>query len=145
MSVQLRKATIWLIVLTGVGYFLAYLRDAGVAALYGASPITDAFFVGTFLPATLYTVVIIGSLVPALLPVLSSLTVQSPRSEVQSLELADTDIWNGVVTAMSKWLLLVLLVIVGVGEIAAPLLISVLAPGFDAHTAGMAALFLRAS
>src|SRR5436190_4664481 len=141
MSIQLRKATIWLIALTGLSYFLAYLRDAEVAALYGASPVTDAFFVGTFLPATLYTIVIIGSFVPALLPVLSSVVVQSPESKVQS----HGGLEAGVVVATSRWLVLSMLALVAVGELMAPWLIIILAPGFDAATADMATLFLRAS
>lgn len=144
MSIQLRKAATWLIALTGLSYFLAYLRDAGVAALYGASPTTDAFFVGTFLPMMVYTVVITGSFVPALLPVLASIEVQSLGPEAQSHLRQDSAQWAGLVTTASRWLLLAMLVVVAVGELNASLLVGLLAPGFDAHTADMAALFLRA-
>src|SRR5207253_6738335 len=48
----------------GLANLLGYARDASVAAVFGASTITDAYFVGTFVPVLVSTVLVYGSLVP---------------------------------------------------------------------------------
>src|SRR5258708_5559609 len=115
MSTQLRKATAWLMALTALGYALAYLRDAGVAALFGASRATDAFFVGTFPAMVLYTVVIAGSFVPALMPVMAGLAIRDGAEKA------------AVLHATCRRLVVGLVVVVAAGELLTAPLLSLLA------------------
>src|SRR5436190_5767803 len=130
MSKQLNRATVWLMGLTALAYALAYLRDAGIGALFGASPTTDAFFVGTSPAMALYTIMIVGSFVPALIPVLAH--VGSAKRE-------------GVLGATSRWLVFGMVALVFVCEIMAGPLISLLAPGFDRGSLQEATLYCRLS
>src|SRR5437763_1645355 len=56
-------------VLSALGMLMGYARDASLAAVFGASALTDAFFVATIIPTIVSTVVMSGALAPALLPV----------------------------------------------------------------------------
>lgn len=117
--------------LTGLGYLLAYLRDAGVAALFGASRVTDAFFVGTFPSMVLYAVVITGSFVPALLPVFAQ--GRTPEEGRQ------------ILVSAGRWFLLGTLALVAVVEFFAPAVIASLAPGLSGSTLEDATIYLRLS
>lgn len=57
-----------LIVAYGLATILAYLRDASIAAIFGATGQSDAYFIGTFIPILITTILISGSVVPAFLP-----------------------------------------------------------------------------
>src|SRR5262245_17420436 len=56
-------------VLSALGMGVGYARDAAVAAWFGASAVTDAFFVATIIPTSIAAVAVSGTLAPALLPV----------------------------------------------------------------------------
>jgi putative peptidoglycan lipid II flippase len=69
---SLRRATVGVAAFTGLNMALGYVRDVGIAAQFGSSDLTDAFFAGTFLPLLIYLVALTGSLIPAFLPVLAA-------------------------------------------------------------------------
>jgi putative peptidoglycan lipid II flippase len=119
--------------LTAFGYGLAYLRDAGVAALFGASRATDAFFAGTFPAMLLYTIAIAGSFVPALIPLLAEHAPTEAHGRAASLG------------AACRWLLWCLLAVVITGEIFAEAIMRLLAPGFDIASLTEATLYFRLS
>ncbi len=52
-----------------VSNLLAYIRDASLAANYGASSVTDAYFAAFFVPNTLYLILISGSIANTFLPI----------------------------------------------------------------------------
>lgn len=127
----MRAAAAWVIALTALAYGAAYLRDALLAAVYGASATTDALIVGTSIPMALYTVAIVGSVAPALLPALARKSDETGRQTA--------------VSATSHSLTFLLVILVLVGEVAAPLVIRLLAPGLDASASADAVLSLRLS
>lgn len=112
-------------VLSALGMLMGYARDASLAAVFGASALTDAFFVATIIPTIVSTVVMSGALAPALLPVFSA------RLN------ARTEAWKLANTLLS-WGALILLLFVALIFIAAPWLVAWLAPGLDAETAALA-------
>src|SRR5215831_4523470 len=65
-------------VLSALGMGAGYARDAAVAAWFGASAVTDAFFVATIIPTAIAAVAISGTLAPALLPVFAD-SLRTPR------------------------------------------------------------------
>lgn len=117
--------------LTGVAMFsalgmvFAYARDAVLAAVFGASALTDAFFVATIIPTIAATVLVSGALAPAVLPVFR--TRISERAQMWNL--ANTLVcWGGVTLALLTALIF----------FAAPTLVGWLAPGLDAATNALA-------
>src|SRR5436853_6352887 len=108
--------------LTGVAFFsalgmlLGYARDASLAAVFGASALTDAFFVATIIPTIISTVVMSGALAPALLPVFRS----HLRDRTRAWALANT---------LLSWGAVVLAIFVAIIFLAAPWLVAWLAPG----------------
>lgn len=117
--------------LTGVAFFsalgmlLGYARDASLAAVFGASALTDAFFVATIIPTIISTVVMSGALAPALLPVF--------RSQLQDR----TRAWALANTLLS-WGALVLAIFVAIIFLAAPWFVAWLAPGLNPETSALA-------
>lgn len=67
------RAVTGVAILSAIGMFFGYARDAGLAAVFGASRTTDAFFVATLIPTMVATVVMSSALSPAVLPVFAGL------------------------------------------------------------------------
>lgn len=110
---------------SALGMLLGYARDASLAAVFGASALTDAFFVATIIPTIVATVVMSGALAPALLPVFRSRLEQ----RTQAWALANTLLcWGGVILAL----------FVAAIFVSAPWLVAWLAPGASADTAALA-------
>ncbi len=131
MPTQLRKAASWLMALTALGYLMAYLRDAGLAALFGTSKVTDAFFAGTFPSMALYSVIISGSFVPALLPIFA--------------REGDSEQGRRLLVSVGRWFMPALLAVTVAGELFASNIVAMLAPGFSGSSLDSAALYLRLS
>lgn len=112
--------------LTALGMGLAYARDASLAAQFGASAATDAFFVATILPAIAATALMSGALAPALIPIFSEL-VHTPGRDAWATA-------NTILTAAA----IGLAALAGAIAVGAPVLVRWLAPGFDATTAALA-------
>src|SRR5215831_5514134 len=112
-------------VLSALGMAAGYARDSAVAAVFGASAVTDAFFVATIVPTAIAAVAISGTLAPALLPVFAD-SLRTPRD---AWALADS-----VLTVAAG----ALLALSAAAAIAAPALVRWLAPGFDVQTLALA-------
>lgn len=112
-------------VLSALGMLMGYARDASLAAVFGASALTDAFFVATIIPTIVSTVVMSGALAPALLPVFRARL----DTRAEAWKLANT---------LVSWGAVILLVFVAVIFVAAPWLVRWLAPGLDGETAALA-------
>jgi putative peptidoglycan lipid II flippase len=114
-------------ILTVIVAVVGYLREAALAAHFGISSTMDAYFAAIFLPNILYLVLIAGTLSPVLIPILLQ-------------EKADQDPARASVTfsVITNFALLVFVVIVGCGTVAAKLWLPALFPGFDSATASLA-------
>jgi len=99
---------------------LGFARDMLVALAFGAGPITDAFFVAFRIPNILRRLLAEGALSTAVIPVFTDYAVNHPRSELVRM-----------LRAILAAALLVLGVTTLVGVLAAPWLLSVIAPGFS--------------
>lgn len=98
---------------------LGFVRDAVIAGFFGAGPATDAFFVAFRMPNLLRRLFAEGTVSMALVPVLTDEMRRRGRGE--ALRLAQSALQIG---AMALAALTVL------GLVGAPVLVTVLAPGF---------------
>ena len=103
-----------------VSRVLGYVRTLVLGTTFGAGPELDDFFAAFSLPDLIYQVVAAGAMGSALIPVLSGLFASGDRARA----------WRVVETVMN--LLLIALTTLAIGAfLAAPVLVRVLAPGFD--------------
>jgi putative peptidoglycan lipid II flippase len=131
MTLSLRRAAALVLGLTLTVNALNYLRDAALAARFGASPASDALFSALLLPAILQQMLVAGTLAPAVVPVY--LEVRR-TSQARAWRL----IWQalfGVAVA------LIPLAALAVWQ--TPALVNVLFPGFDPATQVMTMQALR--
>jgi len=112
-------------VLSACGMALGYARDASLAAVFGASAATDAFFVAAIIPTIAVTVLIAGALAPAALPVFGARLEQRAQA------------WR-LANILLSWSALLLLFCVALIFFAAEGLVSWLAPGLDHATRALA-------
>lgn len=119
---------------TLISRVLGFARDMVVALVYGAGPVTDAFFVAFRIPNVLRRLLAEGALSTAVVPVLSEYAAARPRGELVTM-----------LRAVLGAGLLALVVTTAVGVAAAPWLVRVIAPGFagDPEQAALAVLLTR--
>jgi len=116
-----------LAVLGFVGYTLGLLKNAIIAAFFGASPATDAYFVATSIPYLIYCL-LVNPLYFAVIPLYNEYKETGGLRESRK-----------VISAATGVLLIISLPItIGVFW-AAPNIIKLLAPGFDAINIALAA------
>ena len=104
------------------------LRELLVASIFGASALTDAFNVAFRIPNLFRRLFAEGAFSQAFVPVLSS-TLASEGEEKTHLLIAQ-------VATIMVW---VLVIVSGLGVLAAPLLVWIMASGLDQHPDGMQA------
>ncbi len=105
---------------TMLSRIFGFLRDMVVAAFFGAGLTTDAFFVAFRIPNMLRRLLAEGSLTVSFVPVFTEYL--NRRSKPEALELAN----------IAFTLLSILLAVVSVlGVLLAPLIVTVMAPGFS--------------
>ncbi|HXG05050.1 MAG TPA: lipid II flippase MurJ, partial [Candidatus Binatia bacterium] len=119
---------------TLISRVLGFARDMLVALVYGAGPITDAFFVAFRIPNILRRLLAEGALSTAVVPVLSEYAATRPRDDF--LRMLRAVLGAG---------LLALVVTTAAGMAAAPWLVRMIAPGFaaDPGQAALAVLLTR--
>jgi putative peptidoglycan lipid II flippase len=105
--------------MTLVSRILGFARDVVLARWFGATAATDAFFVAFKIPNFLRRLFAEGSFSLAFVPVLAEYREKGDQAALKSL-----------IDATAGSLLAVLLVITGIGVLAAPVFISIFAPGF---------------
>ncbi|MBC7325948.1 MAG: hypothetical protein H5T99_11655, partial [Moorella sp. (in: Bacteria)] len=116
---RLARAAGTVLILNLLSRVLGFVRDASIAARFGADQATDAYMVAYTIPYFLQT--ILGmAFVTVLVPTVTVYLVREDRDQA----------WM-VASAVSNWTLLVmtLLAVAGIGL--APWLVQVLAPGFS--------------
>jgi len=131
--VNLLRAAATISGLTLVSRVLGLVRETLVASVYGAGPLTDAFFVAFRLPNMLRRLFAEGAFTQAFIPVLAQSQQESPQETRRVLD---------AVATMLFW---VLTVVVAVGVVTAPGLVWLVASGLrqDAETFGIAVLMTR--
>jgi putative peptidoglycan lipid II flippase len=100
---------------------LGFIRDMVLARLFGATPSADAFFVAFRIPSLLRELFAEGSMSSAFIPVFTEYRTQRGKQEA----------WELASAAFTTLLTIVILVTIG-GILAAPWLVQMLAPGFQA-------------
>lgn len=121
-------------VITALGSIVAYGREALLAATFGVSGSTDAYFAAIFIPFSLYSLLGAGALNPVVVPVLAEHIERGPSE----------DFWR-IASTMLNLLVLALGGITVVGILLAPQLLQFLAPGFEGETLQVAVRVLRVS
>lgn len=118
-SKSLLKSTGVVSSLTLVSRILGFVRDMVLAHLFGAGPELDAFFVAFKIPNFMRRLFAEGAFAQAFVPVLSEYQKTKPHEDVRAF-----------VSHMAGTLGSALILITIVAQLAAPLLVSVFAPGF---------------
>jgi putative peptidoglycan lipid II flippase len=98
---------------------LGFARDMLVALVFGAGPVTDAFFVAFRIPNILRRLLAEGALSTAVIPVFTDYAVTRPREELIRM-----------LRALLAGALLVLGVVTLAGMLTAPWVVAFIAPGF---------------
>ncbi|MCK6577443.1 MAG: murein biosynthesis integral membrane protein MurJ [Anaerolineae bacterium] len=111
---------------------LGMARDVVLTNLFGASTATDAFFVATLVPRTLYDLLIGGHVNGALIPVLSEVVTRDGRQAL----------WR-LVSVLVSMIAVVMALIVLLLTIFAPTVVSLVGSGYDDATRNLAADLLR--
>ena len=119
---KLLKSTATVGSATILSRILGFVRDVVLARMFGASGETDAFFLAFRIPNFMRRLFAEGSFSLAFVPVLSEYKANGDRAALRDL----IDHVAGTLTA-------ILLVITGIGVVAAPLVLSVFAPGWLAE------------
>jgi putative peptidoglycan lipid II flippase len=122
--VNLLRALATISGLTLVSRVLGFVRDAVIAALFGAGAATDAFFVAFRIPNLLRRLFAEGAFSQAFVPILSEYKNKNGTAATKVL-----------VDRVSGALLLGLVIAVAIGIAAAPVIVYVSAPGFAAEPA----------
>jgi putative peptidoglycan lipid II flippase len=106
---------------------LGFIRDVLTAALLGAGPVTDAFFVALRLPNLFRSLFAEGAFSAAFVPLFAGIVARENR---EAARLFAEDALAALLAALALFLV--------VGEIAAPWFLRVLAPGFESEPATFA-------
>lgn len=125
------RAAVLLAALTALSQVLGFVRDAVIAAVYGAGAALDAYLVAQGL-MNLVLALVAGAMSRALVPSVS-----------RAVESGNQDGANRIVSTMLTATLVVLLTGGIVMYVAAEVVVTVLAPGFDAATRELAVELAR--
>ncbi|WP_305909319.1 murein biosynthesis integral membrane protein MurJ [Methylomarinum sp. Ch1-1] len=119
MSRQLFKSTAIVSSMTMISRILGFIRDMLFARIFGVDSATDAFFVAFKIPNFLRRLFAEGAFAQAFVPVLSDYKEQGSREALKLF-----------IDRTGGTLALVLMMVTVVGVVAAPVLITLFAPGF---------------
>jgi len=103
-----------------VSRVLGYVRDFFIARIFGASLVTDAFFVAFRIPNLLRRMFAEGAFSQAFVPILAEHKNRDPEGV------------RGLIDRVATLLFLVLVLSAAIGMVAAPLIVYITAPGFAA-------------
>ncbi len=134
MAKKLLRSTSIFSGMTFISRILGFVRDMTVAHIFGATGMTDAFFVAFKIPNFMRRLFAEGAFSQAFVPVLAEYKEQRAREELQAF-----------VNHTAGTLAGILFVITIIGVIAAPILIMLFSPGFphDGSRFELASYMLR--
>tara|TARA_R110000868_G_scaffold410505_2_gene698766 strand:+ start:15272 stop:16810 length:1539 start_codon:yes stop_codon:yes gene_type:complete len=119
MAKSLVKSTGIFSSMTFISRILGFARDMVVAHLFGATGVTDAFFVAFKIPNFMRRLFAEGAFAQAFVPVLAEYKEKRSARELQEF-----------VNRIAGTLALILMVVTIVGIVAAPIVITIFSPGF---------------
>ena len=108
--------------MTFLSRILGFVRDTLIARLFGAGMVTDAFIVAFKIPNLLRRISAEGAFSQAFVPILAEYKSQRSFAETQSL-----------VNRVATWLVIILVGVTLLGMLAAPWIVTLIAPGFHAN------------
>lgn len=108
--------------MTFVSRILGFVRDLLIARIFGAGMFTDAFIVAFKIPNLLRRISAEGAFSQAFVPILSEYKSQRPFDETRQL-----------VDRVATFMGIVLVAVTLLGMLAAPFLVSLIAPGFSSE------------
>lgn len=120
---KIAKATFMVTGILLVGRVLGFLREMTIASFLGASSNADAYFIAFSVPNVLINVLALGAISSAIIPVVSKYVVNKEHEKI-----------NKLTNTLYTLIILLLSVITVVGIYYAPVLVKVMAPGFDKGT-----------
>ncbi|WP_159715301.1 murein biosynthesis integral membrane protein MurJ [Blochmannia endosymbiont of Camponotus nipponensis] len=106
--------------ITVLSRVLGFIRDTIIARIFGASIITDVFFIAFKLPNLLRRIFAEGAFYQVFLPVLSEYQCSKSKEDIRDF-----------IAGVSGWLIITIVIVVVVGLLVAPWIIMVTAPGFN--------------
>lgn len=112
--------------MTFVSRILGFVRDTLIARAFGASLLSDAFIVAFKIPNLLRRISAEGAFSQAFVPILGEYKTQRGFDETHAL-----------ISRVATWLGLILVVVTLLGMLAAPIIVSLIAPGFHSNPAKM--------
>lgn len=112
--------------MTFVSRILGFVRDTLIARAFGASMLSDAFIVAFKIPNLLRRISAEGAFSQAFVPILGEYKTQRGFDETHAL-----------INRVATWLGLILVVVTLLGMLAAPFIVTLIAPGFQANPAKM--------
>lgn len=112
--------------MTFVSRILGFVRDTLIARVFGAGMLSDAFIVAFKIPNLLRRVSAEGAFSQAFVPILAEYKSQRSFDETHHL-----------INRVATWLGLILVVVTLLGMLAAPWIVTLIAPGFRANPAKM--------
>ncbi len=112
--------------MTFVSRILGFVRDTLIARVFGAGMLTDAFIVAFKIPNLLRRVSAEGAFSQAFVPILAEYKSQRTLEETHSL-----------INRVATWLGIILVGVTLLGMLAAPWIVALIAPGFQAEPAKM--------
>lgn len=105
--------------MTFVSRILGFVRDTLIARVFGAGMLSDAFIVAFKIPNLLRRISAEGAFSQAFVPILAEYKSQRSFEETQ-----------GLVNRVATWLGIILVVVTLLGMLAAPWIVTLVAPGF---------------
>lgn len=105
--------------MTFVSRILGFVRDTLIARVFGAGMLSDAFIVAFKIPNLLRRISAEGAFSQAFVPILAEYKSQRSVEETHNL-----------ISRVATWLGLILVVVTILGMLAAPWIVSLMAPGF---------------
>ena len=112
--------------MTFISRILGFVRDTLIARAFGASMLSDAFIVAFKIPNLLRRISAEGAFSQAFVPILGEYKTQRGFDETHAL-----------INRVATWLGLILVVVTLLGMLAAPFIVKLIAPGFQANPAKM--------
>lgn len=112
--------------MTFVSRILGFVRDMLIARVFGAGMLSDAFIVAFKIPNLLRRISAEGAFSQAFVPILAEYKSQRGLDETQ-----------GLVNRVATWLGIILVVVTLLGMLAAPWIVTLVAPGFRADATKM--------
>ncbi len=112
--------------MTFVSRILGFVRDTLIARVFGAGMLSDAFIVAFKIPNLLRRISAEGAFSQAFVPILAEYKSQRSFDET-----------HGLVNRVATWLGIILVVVTLLGMLAAPWIVSLIAPGFRADATKM--------